>query len=249
MQTITGKTIYSFGKSKLTGKDWLVFVRSYKGNRELYQGESNPALVDKFITATMIDHYKKNLEDYNADFRYQMEEFRNGNVLFEIMERNIWGKAANDTEGLKQYYSENKSRYLWGESANIILFNCANKAIADEARAALLKGTDWKKIAEMSGNNIQADSGRFELSQIPVNIQVKMAPGTVSEAVVNPADGNTSFIKLVTYYAPNLQRNFEEARGLVINDYQNLLEEKWINELKKKYPVKINENVFQSLLK
>ncbi|MBK9532071.1 MAG: peptidylprolyl isomerase [Chitinophagaceae bacterium] len=246
---ISGKIIYSFDKTKLTGKDWLDFVRSYKGNLELYQGENNRALVDKFITATIIDHYKKNLEDYNADFRYQMDEFKNGNVLFEIMERNIWGKAANDTEGLKKYYSENRSKYLWGESANIILFNCANKTIADEARAALLNGSDWKKIAEMSNNNIQADSGRFELSQIPVNIQVKMAPGTISETVVNPVDGNTSFIKLVSYYAPNLQRNFDEARGLVINDYQNILEEKWINDLKKKYPVKINENVFQSLLK
>ena len=44
------------------------------------------------------------------------------------------------------------------------------------------------------------------------------------------------------------QRSFEEARGLVINDYQNFLEEKWIVQLKKKYPVKVNEKVFQSLL-
>ena len=29
---ITGKTIYSFAKTKLTGKDWLDFVRSYKGD-------------------------------------------------------------------------------------------------------------------------------------------------------------------------------------------------------------------------
>ena len=76
-----------------------------------------------------------------------------------------------------------------------------------------------------------------------------MAKGTVSEIVVNPVDGNTSFIKLLNYFAANLQRNFDEARGLVINDYQNILEEKWIIELKKKYTVNINEAVFQSLLK
>jgi peptidyl-prolyl cis-trans isomerase SurA len=76
-----------------------------------------------------------------------------------------------------------------------------------------------------------------------------MAPGALSETVVNPADGNTTFAKLVNHYNAGLQRNFEEARGLVINDYQNALEEKWINELKKKYPVKINDAVVQSLLK
>jgi peptidyl-prolyl cis-trans isomerase SurA len=249
MYPIANKTLYNFAKTKLTGKDWLDFVKNYKGNSELYKGESNAALADKFVSAAVMDYYKKHLEDYNTDFRYQMEEFKDGNVLFEIMERNIWGKAANDTAGLQKYYNENKAKYLWTASANIILFNCANKAIADEARAALLNGKDWKKIVEDGKNNIQADSGRFELTQIPVTVNPQTAPGTVSETVVNPVDGNTSFIKLIHHYDANLQRSFEEARGLVINDYQNILEEKWINDLKNKYPVKINEAVFQSLLK
>ena len=210
---------------------------------------NNAALLDKFITTSVMDYYKKHLEDYNADFRYQMEEFKDGNVLFEIMERNIWGKASSDVNGLQKHYNENKSKYLWNASANIILFNCASKAIADDARAALVNGKDWKKIAEESNNNIQVDSGRFELSQIPATIDSKTAEGFVSEIVVSPVDGNTSFIKLIHQYNANLQRSFDEAKGMVINDYQNILEEKWIGELKNKYPVKINEAVFQSLLK
>jgi peptidyl-prolyl cis-trans isomerase SurA len=245
---ISNKVIYSFDKTKLTGKDWLDFVRSYKGSGELYRGESNAALADKFISSTVMDYYKKHLEDYNTDFRYQMEEFKDGNVLFEIMERNIWGKAAGETEELKKFYSQNKNRYLWAASADIILFNCSNKTVADEAKADLLKGKDWKKIMEDGANNIQADSGRFELSQIPVSVD-KQATGSVSEIVVNAVDGNANFVKFVRFYAADLQRSFEEARGLVINDYQNILEEKWINDLKKKYPVKLNEPVFQSLLK
>jgi peptidyl-prolyl cis-trans isomerase SurA len=165
------------------------------------------------------------------------------------MERNIWGKASADTPGLKKYYNENKAKYLWGASADIILFNCTSKAIAEEAKAALLKGKNWNKIAEESNNTIQADSGRFELPQIPVTIDVKAPEGYVSEIVVNPVDGNTNFIKLIRQFNANQQRSFEEAKGLVINDYQNILEEMWISDLKKKYPVKINEVVFQSLLK
>ena len=246
---IAGKTIYSFAKTKLTGKDWLDFVRNYKGTGELYQGETNAALSDKFISSSVMEYYKKHLEDYNPDFRYQMEEFKDGNVLFEIMERNVWGKAANDLQGLQKYYTENKTKYLWAASADIIVFNCTNKTIAEEAKAALKSGKDWKKIAEDANNNIQIDSGRFELSQIPVIVDSKTAEGYVSQIVVNPADGNTSFIKVIHHYAANLQRSFDEARGLVINDYQNILEEKWINDLKNKFPVKINEAVFESLLK
>lgn len=246
---IVSKTVYTYAKTKLTGKDWLDFVRNYKGSGEMYQGESNAALLDKFITTSVMDYYKKHLEDYNADFRYQMDEFKDGNVLFEIMERNIWGKASADQAGLQKYYNENKGKYLWNASGNVIVFNCANKTIAEEARAALLNGKNWKKIAEESNNNIQADSGRFELSQIPVTLNSNTPEGFVSEIVVSPVDGNTSFIKLIYHYPANLQRSFDEAKGMVINDYQNILEEKWIGELKSKYPVKINEAVFQSLLK
>ncbi len=249
MYPVAGKTVYTFAKTKLTGKDWLEFVRSYKGTGELYQGEKNAALLDKFITTSVMDYYKKHLEDFNADFRYQMDEFKDGNVLFEIMERNIWGKASADANGLQNHYNENKSKYLWNASANIILFNCAGKAIADDARAALLQGKDWKKIAEESNNNIQVDSGRFELTQIPVPIDPKMAAGYISEVVVSPVDGNASFVKLIRHYNANMQRSFDEGKGMVINDYQNILEEKWIFDLKARYPIKINEAVFQSLLR
>lgn len=246
---LTGKTLYTYGKTKLTGKDWLDFVREYKGSGELYQGESNAALLEKFITTSVMDYYKNHLEDYNAEFRYQMDEFKEGNVLFEIMERNIWGKASADQTGLEKYYNANKSKYLWNASANVIVFNCASKALAEEARAALMKGKNWRKITEESNNNIMADSGRFELSQIPVVVDAKAPEGFISEITVNPVDGNISFIKVVNQYSAGLQRSFEEAKGMVINDYQNILEEKWIEELKVKYPVKINDAVFQTVLK
>lgn len=246
---ISNKPIYSFAKTKIIGKDWLDFVRDYKANPELYRGETNAALSEKFITTTVMDFYKKHLEDYNTDFRYQMEEFKDGNVLFEIMERNIWGKASNDTIALQKHYNENKNKYLWAASANVILFNCTNKAIAEDAKSALKKGEDWRKIAEGANNNIQADSGRFELSQVPIAIDPKSAEGSVTEIIINATDSMASFAKVIKHYDANVQRNFNEARGLVINDYQNILEDKWITELKKKYPVKINEAVFQSLLK
>ena len=71
----------------------------------------------------------------------------------------------------------------------------------------------------------------------------------ITPITVNTTDGTAGFIKIVTLHKANEQRSFDEARGLVINDYQTILEEKWIEELKKKYPVKIDEKVFQSLLK
>lgn len=246
---INDKIVLSFEKGTAKGIDWLNFVRTYTNNTELYHGEKNGALFSKFISTSVLDYYKKHLEEYNADFRYQMEEFKEGNMLFEIMEKKIWGNASNDSTGLLKQYNEHKKNYLWASSASVILYNASSLNSANEAIIALKKGKPWKKIVEEANNTLQADSGRYEISQLPLPAGVNAIPGLITDPVVNPADGTASFIKIEKIYAEGLQRNFEEARGLVINDYQNILEEKWIDELKKKYPVKINEVVFQSLLK
>ncbi len=246
---INDKVIFSFAKSNVKGVEWLDFVRGYKSNSELYKGENNTALLAKFITTSAQEYYKKHLEEYNAEFRYQMEEFKEGNMLFEIMEKRVWGNAAGDNDGLLKQYEQNKKNYLWAPSASVILFNCSNMKTAEESIAALKSGKAWKKITEEGNNNIQADSGRYELSQLPLPVDTKAVAGLISTPVVNSLDGTASFIKIVTLYEGGLQRSFEEARGLVINDYQNILEEKWVDDLKKKYPVKVNEAVFASLLK
>jgi peptidyl-prolyl cis-trans isomerase SurA len=178
-----------------------------------------------------------------------MQEFKEGNMLFEVMERNVWSKASADSNGLKKYYEANKSKYQWAESATVLLFNCNNEQAVQEAVEALKNGKSWKQIAEESEGRIQADSGRYELSQLQLPEGVKPTAGLVAAPVVNATDNTASFVKVLQLFPASQQRSFEEARGLVINEYQNHLEEKWVEELKKKYPVKVNEAVFQSLLK
>ncbi len=243
------KVIFTVGKNSVKGADWLTYVRDYKTAPELYKGESNEVLFEQFTTTTVLNYYKKNLEELNPDFKYQMEEFRDGNVLFEIMERNVWSTAGNDSAALLKCYNENKTKYRWAASASIIVFNCANKTVAEETFADVKSGKDWKKIVEEKNSTVLADSGRYELSQIPLENGVKPAADLITNPVINTVDGSASFIKFISLHEANLQRSFEEARGLVINDYQVILEDQWIDTLKKKYPVKVNETVFASLLK
>ena len=131
----------------------------------------------------------------------------------------------------------------------MIIFSCTNKKAADAAFAAVKNGKAWKAVAEGSNNTVQADSGRYELAQIALSEKEPVTAGMLTPISVSPTDGTAAFIKILKLHPANEQRSFEEARGLVINDYQNIIEEKWIEELRKKYPVSVNETVFQSLLK
>lgn len=245
---VRNSVIYTFGKSNLFFKEWLRFIREYKLNPELYHGETNAQLLQNFVNLKALEYYKNNLEEYSPEFRSQVEEFKEGNLLFEVMERKVWSSAAADTAGLKKYYAQNKQRYVWAASANVLVFNSGNKKAAEDALAALQQGKDWKLIAAESNGVIQADSGRYEMTQIVMPENTKPTAGLILPIAVNPADGTAGFLKIIKLHPGGEQRSFEEARGLVINDYQNVMEEKWVNELKKKYPVKINEAVFQQLL-
>jgi peptidyl-prolyl cis-trans isomerase SurA len=246
---ISNKVIFNGTAGNIKGAEWLGFIREYKTNPEIYKGETNAVLLNKFVTLKSMEYYRTHLEDFNPGFKYQMEEFKEGNLLFEIMERKVWSSAASDSLGLKQYYNQNKSKYQWGPSANIIIFNCSNKKSAEETLSVIKQGKDWRKIVEESYNTIQADSGRYELSQITFAEGTQPAPGLITAISVNETDGTAGFIKILNLHPAKEQRTFEEARGLVINDYQNVLEEKWIGELKNKYPIIVDEKVFQSLLK
>ena len=246
---VNKSTIFSFSKLNVTVSDWLNFVKDYKLNADVYKGEDNKALMEKYISTTAMEYYRKNLETYNDDFKYQMQEFKEGNMLFEIMERNVWSKAANDNEGLKKFYAANKSNYLWGESATVYLFNCNNLKIAEAAIDSLKLGVNWKRMADNSEGNIQADSARYELAQLQLPDGTVAKEGLISVPTSHSGDNTVSFIKILKIFPAAQQRSFEEARGLVINDYQNYLEQKWMEELKMKYPIKINEAVFKSIIK
>lgn len=98
--------------------------------------------------------------------------------------------------------------------------------------AALQAGKNWRSISE-ENINVQADSSRYDLSQIDIkNTNVKPPVGSYSPITV-ANDGTASFVKYIQYYTEGQQRSFEEAKGLVINDYQNQLEQNWLAALKK----------------
>lgn len=245
---ISNKDVLKLNKETLKGSDWLNFVRANYLNNTETAGKPDKQLWNKFEETAALNYYKANLESYNPDFKFQMQEFREGNMLFEIMEKKVWGKAIDDSIGLHKYYTAHQPDFKWAASADVLIFNATTAKVADEAMNALKKGKNWRTIAEELGPSLQADSGRYELTQITgANTATIPVRGTYTATVTN-IDGSATFVKYVNVYPANQQRTFEEARGLVINEYQQQLEQEWLVELKKKYPVRISESMIKQML-
>jgi len=120
------------------------------------------------------------------------------------------------------------------------------KTVFDELKK---KPGDWRITADKYNEKVAADSSRYEWAQIPGINKMTPRAGMVTTPVINKTDNTASFAYIIKVYPQPMQRSFNEAKGLVINDYQIVLEEQWINELKKKYPVSIDKKVLNSITK
>jgi peptidyl-prolyl cis-trans isomerase SurA len=178
----------------------------------------------------------------------QVKEFEEANLLFGIMEKNVWGKANADTSGLLNYYNQHKSKYVWAASANAVIITCKTKELAEEIQTKLKENpASWRQITESYETEVVADSGRFELSQLPVIDRTIFTAGLFTAPVKNESEGTYTFNYVIDVFNEPGQRSFEDAQGMVISDYQQVLEDKWIAGLKKKYPVVVNQAVFQTI--
>jgi peptidyl-prolyl cis-trans isomerase SurA len=242
--------VFKLGSTTFTIADWITYAQSnrYRLNR----GGVKPynALMDEFIKSSMYRYYQDHLEDFNADFRSQMTEFRDGNLFFEIMQQEVWNKAQADSTALIKLYQQNKTHYNWQPSADAIIFFCADETTAKTLSGQIKKNTtDWKKLADAMNEKVVADSGRYEWQQLPGLQKTTPQPGIITSPVINPSDKTASFAYIIKTYTQPAPRSFPEAKGLVMNDYQILLEEEWIKSLKKKYPVVIDEKVLANISK
>jgi len=246
---INGSTpIFSFARQNIKASDWVKFVKGSRATSYLTNKDRYRELYKEFITAAADEYYRNNMDLYNADYSRQVKEFKEANLLFGIMEKNVWGKANTDTSNLLQYYNQHKSKYIWPASADVVIVTCNSEKQAHEIQQKLKDNVNnWRQITGNNGTDVAADSGRYELGQLPVVDRTNFTPGLITAPVKNLNDGTYTFNCIVKMYNEPGQRSYDDARGMVISDYQQVLEEKWIAELKKKYPVKVNQGIFQSI--
>ena len=239
----------TLNKKPVTVKDY----NSYLSTNADKISNSQPSLKEsqvfsQFMQSKILEEYQQNLEKFNPTFARQLIEFRDGNMIFEAMQANIWDKAVNDEQGLKNYYEKHKDKYTWKESVIAVIFNGLDSTVVQNFYKTIQGNPiEWRSITEKTKELIQADSGRFEIDQLPAFGNMKLKAGTITPPVFRAEDLTHNFIYVLHNMPANLPRTFEEAKGFVLNDYQAELEEAWITALKKKYPVKVNTQILKTL--
>ncbi|HEY0058273.1 MAG TPA: peptidylprolyl isomerase [Flavisolibacter sp.] len=244
----TSRHLGRMGRKNITLGEWIDHARVHRFNGGVQI--PYPELFRKdFIPAQALAYYKENLEEFNPAFKTQMEEFREGNLFFEIMQQKVWGPSQTDTAALRKWYDQNTSSYKWGKSADAVVFYASDVTSADAFRKRLAPDPSrWKVLLADYSNQIVADSARFDIAAISNGGRTALKGGTITPSLLNKGDNTVSFAYVMRIYPEGGQRSFEEAKGLVTGDYQAALEGAWVNELKARYGVVVNEAAWNALL-
>lgn len=241
-------SLFQIGDSVFTMPHWISYVQSFRYKPDGSGLKSHDQIMDDCIHSVAMDYYRKHLEQFNNEFRYQMDEFRDGNLFFEIMQREVWNKSQADSTELEALYNKDSKKYMWKQSADAVVFFCSDQSISKIVYDAIKKDpSEWQKNIEPFAEKVVADSGRYEWPQIPTAVKTTFIPGMLTQPLINKNDNTASFAYIIKVFTQPTQRSFSEARSLVIGDYQKQLEEQWVATLKKKYPVVINQKALAEI--
>lgn len=202
-----------------------------------------------FVNESLINYEDSQLENKYADFRNLLKEYRDGILLFDLTDQKVWSKAVRDTAGLRTFYEANKNNYLWDERAEVTLYKCANEKVAKEVRALLKKKKTEKEITDAinksSQLNLTVDNITYlkgENKDVDANWTVGVAANNINEVKENKVT-----VLVVNKLLAKSPKTIAEAKGIITSDYQTHLEKEWLNYLKNKYAVKINQDVLNSV--
>jgi peptidyl-prolyl cis-trans isomerase SurA len=240
-----GTVLFKVNTSSYTAGDLVNFMQTKeitpKGTGTFFE-----LWLDKFTEATLAKTEEVDLEKNNKAYQMLLKEYRDGILLFSLTNQEVWQKGLNDSLGQQAFFEKNAQKYQWKGRVQAYLTKVNDASKLENARKFLQnKGFDIDSFAAFEADYrsnypdaYATESGTFEYEAHPILSKVDLNT-PYQELVIE----GTSYVLVVGKVYPPGPRKFEEARGLIIRDYQEFLDQALTKRLKEKYPIQINAGV------
>ncbi len=253
----SAETLFTIGSDKATIAEFETFLSESSRLRIQSADKGNEAvarqLYSDFVNKECMGYEEKQLESKYPDFKALMREYEEGILLFEATKMEVWDKASQDSVGLAEFFKTVDGKYKWEKRAVVTLYSVkeAGKSQVDAIRAFAKNNKKEQVLAKFTSANNQiltAIDRTFEKGRNEVLDKLTWTPGTLSANEENKRNKSINFMK-VEEILPAGDKTLNEARGYVVADYQDELEKKWIEDLKGKFPIVINQTALNNLIK
>ena len=251
-QLKTNKALFVLNKKQFTQKDFVAYlVKTARSTKKMETSDIVASKYKAFEKESILAYEESRLEMKHPEFKALMKEYHDGVLLYEVMNDQVWQKASKDTTGLKSFYEANKAKYQWKDRLNGTVFECTTEKIAKEV-ATMLASNDTinskhvlAKINKDTELNLKVRNNTFETQDIAYLKNQNLTKGLNKMYAFD----NKFYVVKIDNVLPAQAKTLQEARGMVVSDYQLELEKTWLSSLEKKHPIVINKDVLYNLKK
>ena len=243
--------LFTIGDHDVTYTDYAEYLRDNQKTIKKYANKES-LLIDMYVrfkNETLKNYFKERLEVENKEYATIINDYRNGLLVYDVMNKNIWQIAKIDSTGLKNYYEKTKNNYNWKKRLDVDIYSSSDAITTKQVQTLLMRGEESATIKKQINSdgkiNIITVSDVFEIDQSELPEGLIPVKG-VSDIKLN--DGFYVVVNIKEVIEPTL-KEFDEVRGTVISDFQTEIEKKWMQSLRYKYEVKINNKSLKKLKK
>jgi peptidyl-prolyl cis-trans isomerase SurA len=242
--------LFRIGKQDFTQTDFAIYLQEKQKPQQGMKAENYAyMLYNDFVNESVISYEDSMLEQKHPDFAMLMKEYRDGILLFDLMDQKVWSKAVKDTTGLKTFHADNQNKYMWDKRLSVTNYTITDERELEKASVIIKKYDDDFEIRDaLAADSLRAvriQPGKFEQGDNQFVDIADWQPGLYGP-FSSDVDRFSVFVR-VREVLDVQPKALNEARGLITSDYQNHLEEKWMEELRAKYPVTINQKVLEKV--
>ncbi|WP_194776744.1 peptidylprolyl isomerase [Pararhodonellum marinum] len=243
-QNLMNSNLFSIKGESTTIQELITFIEDDKSVMRTVNARNFEPWYDKLVETKLAAAEEKDLYENNPEYRLLVQEYREGILLFSLMNEQVWQKALEDSLGQLAYFNSHLERYQWEERVPALIVKMDK---ADQARKVrqFLQGKTYQKdlygrlettFLEEEPLLFTMEDGLFEWEKHPILQQI---PRNDQFGEIN-SNGKLHLV-LKGKALPAGPKKLEDTRGKVIQDYQEHLDQQLIARLKEKYEVQINE--------
>lgn len=243
--------IYTFADQRFNTREFASYIEK-RGT--MINTDDSLFFINQLTENCSSDHLLKYensiLERKYPEFRYLMNEFYDGILLFEISGKKVWDRVTKDSIGLFQYYDDNKNNYLSrsGIEAKIYTLRSPNseKTLMSAYKKYSKKPDTDRLLYEKFNKNhdslLTTKEGKWYKGDDP---QIDSLEWKQELHAFNK-DGYPSLLIIKGVIEP-VSLELDKVRGEILISYEEHLESEWVRQLKESYSVKINSLVFEEI--
>ena len=206
--------------------------------------------IDQIAEMKLMQYEDSQLENKYTDFANLMKEYHDGILLFEVSNHEVWEKAIKDKKGLEKYFKQNRKNYTWSEPRyRGFVVKCKDEATAKRLNKEI-KRMNPDSVVNYVRTKVNNDSITFATIERGLwkqgensHVDLTQFKQTNTQVEVNEK------LPIVITIGKKLKKpeTYIDVRGTITADYQNHLEKLWIENLRNKYTVEINQEVLNTL--